>query len=269
MNSILAAILLSAIGYAAAGIKIINQGNLALVERLGKYDRTLEPGLSFVAPVIESIVWEDTTREQFCRIEPQLAITKDNVSLEVLAIVYWRIFNLEMAYYKIEDVAAALQNRISTIIAAEIGRRELDRTVTARAEINTVLLEQIEDETYEWGVKVLRVDIQKINPSATVLESMEIERAAEIKKRASILEAEGTAEYMRYIARALESRENAREILHFFMTQRYVDSSFKLSQSENSKVVFMDPKALSEALAPILGEELPHSNSQSNGSQNT
>ncbi len=266
MNSILAVIVLSAVGYVAVGIRIINQGNLALVERLGKYDRTLSAGLSFVAPVIESIVWEDTTREQFCRIEPQLAITKDNVSLEVLAVVYWRIFNLEMAYYEIEDVSAALQNRVSTIIGSEIGQRELDRTVTARSEINQVLLEQIEDETQEWGIKVLRVDIQKINPSATVLESMELEQAAEIKKRASILEAEGTAEYMKYIARALESRDNAREILHFFMTQRYVDSSFKLSQSENSKVVFMDPKALSEALGPILGDEMPHSG-PNNGSR--
>ncbi|MFO8038087.1 MAG: stomatin-like protein [Sodalinema sp.] len=266
MNSIFAVIVLSAIGYVAVGIRIINQGNLALVERLGKYNRTLAAGLSFVAPVVESIVWEDTTREQFCRVDPQLVITKDNVSLEVSAVIYWRIFNLEMAYYEIEDVAAALQSRVTTIIGAEIGQRELDRTVTARAEINQVLLEQIEDETQEWGIKVLRVDIQKINPSATVLESMEMEQAAEIKKRASILEAEGTAEYMKNIARALESRENAREILHFFITQRYVDSSFKLSQSDNSKVVFMDPKALSEALGPILGDDLPPSG-PTNGSR--
>lgn len=254
--SILAATLLAVIGYCVGGVKIINQGNVALVERLGKYNRTLNAGLSFIAPVIESIVWEDTTREQFIQIDPQRVITKDNVSLEVQAVVYWRIFDLELAYYEIEDVAAAIQNRVSTILGSEIGRRELDRTVTARSEINQVLLEKMDEESQSWGVKVMRVDIQKINPSATVLESMEIERAAEIKKRASILEAEGTAEYMQRIAKALESKHNAREILHFFMTQRYVDSSFQLSKSDNSKVIFMDPKALSDALEPILGQDV-------------
>lgn len=170
--------------------------------------------------------------------------------------VYWQILDLECAYYGIQDVAAAIQNRVNTILGSEIGQRELDRTVTARSEINEVLLARMDEETQSWGVKVMRVDIQKINPSQTVLESMEIERAAEIKKRASILEAEGTAEYMNRIAKALESRDNAREILHFFITQRYVDSSFELSSSDNSKVVFMDPKALSQALEPILGEDI-------------
>ncbi|MDC0831774.1 membrane protease subunit, stomatin/prohibitin [Leptolyngbya valderiana BDU 20041] len=266
MYSFLAAIVLGFVGYTVGGVKIINQGNQALVERLGKYHRTLNAGLNLTAPFFDRIVWEDTTREQFIQIEPQRAITKDNVSLEVQAVVYWRILDLERAYYEIEDVAAAIQNRVSTILGSEIGQRELDRTVTSRGEINQVMLEKMDEETGNWGVKVTRVDVQKINPSKTVLESMEIERAAEIKKRASILEAEGTAEYMNQIAKALESKRNAREILHFFITQRYVDSSFKLSQSENSKVVFMDPKALSEALEPVLGDRLSE-NTSSNGSE--
>ncbi|MBO9998832.1 MAG: paraslipin [Cyanobacteria bacterium SID2] len=268
LESIVAAFLLAAIGYAAVGIKIIQQGNLALVERLGKYSRTLEPGVNFTLPVVERIVWEDTEREQFIEIEPQRVLTKDNVALEVQAVVYWRIFDLERAYYEIENVNEAIQNRVSTILGSEIGQRVLDRTVTARSEINRTMLEKMDDETGNWGVKVTRVDVQKINPSPTVIESMEEERAAEIKKRAIIREAEGTAEYLNRIAKSLESKRNAREILHFFITQKYVESSFKLSGSENSKVVFMDPKALSQALEPILGEELrqePPSSSNGNG----
>ncbi|MGB5896738.1 MAG: SPFH domain-containing protein, partial [Geitlerinemataceae cyanobacterium] len=132
MESFIAALILLTTGYYAGGVRIINQSNQALVERLGKYKKTLDPGVNWVAPLLDTIVWEDTLREQLIDTGRHQAFTKDSVSLQIKAVVYWKILNLERAYYSVDNVQEAIKNRVITAMSAEIGRLDLARAVSAR-----------------------------------------------------------------------------------------------------------------------------------------
>lgn len=183
-------------GSALAGsVKIINQGNEALVETLGKYSgKKLEPGLNFVTPFLDRIVYQQTIREKVLDIPPQQCITRDNVSITADAVVYWRIVDLEKAYYKVENLQSAMVNLVLTQIRSEMGKLELDETFTARDQINEILLRDLDIATDPWGVKVTRVELRDIVPSKAVLESMELQMSAERRKRAAILTSEGDRE---------------------------------------------------------------------------
>ena len=162
-----------------------------MVERLGSYNKKLEPGLNFVFPFLDKVVYQQTTREKVLDIPPHSCITKDNVSITVDAVVYWRIVDMEKAYYKVENLQAAMVNLVLTQIRSEVGQLELDQTFTARSEINEILLRDLDVATDPWGVKVTRVELRDILPSKAVLESMELQMTAERKKRAAILTSEG------------------------------------------------------------------------------
>jgi regulator of protease activity HflC (stomatin/prohibitin superfamily) len=179
-------------GSALAGsVKIINEKNEALVERLGSYNKKLTPGLNFIFPFVDRIVYRETIRERVIDIPPQSCITKDNVAITVDAVVYWKIVDMEKAYYKVENLRDAMVNLVLTQIRAEVGKLELDETFTARAEINEILLRELDIATDPWGVKVTRIELRDIMPSKAVQESMELQMAAERKKRAAILNSEG------------------------------------------------------------------------------
>lgn len=178
----------------ASTVKVINQGDEALVERLGSYQKKLEPGLNFVAPFLDRIVYKQTIREKVLDIPPQQCITRDNVSITVDAVVYWRIVNMEKAYYKVENLQSAMVNLVLTQIRAEMGQLELDDTFTARSQINELLLRDLDIATDPWGVKVTRVELRDLIPSKAVQESMELQMSAERRKRASILTSEGDRE---------------------------------------------------------------------------
>lgn len=183
-------------GSALAGsVKIINQGNEALVETLGKYNgRKLEPGLRLLTPFLDKVVYKGTIREKVLDIPPQQCITRDNVSISVDAVVYWRIMDMEKAYYKVENLQSAMVNLVLTQIRSEMGKLELDQTFTARSEINEILLRELDVSTDPWGVKVTRVELRDIVPSKAVQDSMELQMAAERRKRAAILTSEGEKE---------------------------------------------------------------------------
>lgn len=182
-------------GSALAGsVKIITQGNEALVERLGKYNSKLKPGLNIVVPFLDRVAFQETIREKVLDIPPQSCITRDNVSITVDAVVYWRIVDMEKAYYKVENLKAAMTNIVLTQIRAEMGRLELDETFTAREKINETLLRELDIATDPWGVKVTRVEVRDIVPSKAVQESMELQMSAERRKRAAILTSEGERE---------------------------------------------------------------------------
>ena len=252
--SLLAPIILMIIGYTVGSAKIISEGNVALVERLGQYRRRLEPGLNFIVPFIDSIVVEETNREKVLEIEPQQAITKDNVSLKADAVIYWQIIDLEKAFYSVEDIEVAIENLVLTTLRSAIGQLELEQTYSSRQSINQDLLNELEVATQAWGVKVTRVEVREITPAKTVLEALELERAAESKKRAAILEAEGTVKSVELLSDALKSQNLSREVLQFLIAQRYVDANQKLSSSPNAKIVFMDPKALTESISGMISE---------------
>ncbi len=248
--AILALLLLSA--YTYTSIKIINQGNRALVERLGRYHRTLGPGLNFIVPLIDKIVYQDTDREQVLDVKPQRAITKDNVSLTADAVVYWRIFDLEQSFYAIDDIRDAINTLVLTILRSEIANLEFEETLSSRQEINQQLLRQLDEATENWGVKVMRVEVKTIEPAPDVLESMQKQQAAEIQKRASITEAEATVASIRQISRAIQADPQAQEVLRYLIAQKYIESNQKLGESENAKILFMDPKAMNEAMEALF-----------------
>lgn len=175
-------------------VKIVNEKNQYLIESLGSYKRTLEPGLNFVTPFIDKVVYKGTIREKVLDVPPQSCITRDNVSISVDAVVYWRIVDMYKAYYKVENLKSAMVNLVLTQIRAEMGKLELDETFTARTEINEILLRELDISTDPWGVKVTRVELRDIVPSKAVQESMELQMAAERKKRAAVLTSEGERE---------------------------------------------------------------------------
>ncbi|WP_448603351.1 SPFH domain-containing protein [Thermoleptolyngbya sp.] len=274
MESIVAALALLIVGYTVGSVRIINQGTEALVERLGKFHRKLTPGLNFVVPFLDTIVLEESTRERVLDIDKQKAITGDNVSADVDAVVYWRILQLERTFYAVENIEEALESLVTTTLRSEIGRMSLAQTFSSRNEINQALLHQLDEATATWGVKVTRVEVQSIEPAPDVLRAMELERAAESKKKAAISEAqgkkqaaieeaEGAVQSMKMIADALRSQPNSREIMRYLVAQRYVDASYRLGDSSNAKVVFMDPKALTEALSELIDPNAPPSGQHS------
>ncbi|MGF1568270.1 MAG: SPFH domain-containing protein [Nodosilinea sp.] len=263
MSQIIGILALLIIGYSVGSVRIINQGNEALVERLGRYHRKLKPGLNFIVPVLDYIVLRDSVREQILDVAKQGAITRDNVSLEVDAVVYWRILELELTYYAIEDVEKAIEELVITTLRSEIGKMEFERTFSSRDELNRALLSQLDEATEPWGVKVTRVEVQEIIPPDEVRRSMQQQQAADLKARAMVLEAEGeqkaaikraeaTVQSIQMLSNALSQRADSPEILKFLIAQSYVEANQKLGESNNSKVVFMDPKFLNEGLIDLM-----------------
>ena len=187
----LLALMIGGGGLAISSAKVIQQGNEALIERLGVYDRKLNAGLNFVIPVLDRVAYQETIREKVLDIPPQPCITRDNVSITVDAVVYWRIVDMEKAYYKVQNLQSAMVNLVLTQIRSEMGRLELDETFTARSQINEALLHDLDISTDPWGVKVTRVELRDIIPSQAVQESMELQMSAERRKRAAILTSEG------------------------------------------------------------------------------
>lgn len=265
--SILASMILVVVGYTIGSTKIVTQGNQALVERLGKYHKRLQPGLNSIIPFVDRIAVEDTTREQVLDTEPQQAITKDNIPVTVDAVVFWRIKDLKDAYYNVEDVELGIENLVKTTLRSMIGELVLDETYAARTEINQKLLAQLAQATQGWGVEVIRVEVQEITPPKEVLDSLAKARAAESEKQAEIFkaegakaaaisEAEGTVKSLEILSKALHETPNSREVLQYLVAQRYVEANQKLGESPNSKVVFIDPRALTEAMTDLMGNEV-------------
>lgn len=254
VSSILAILSFLIAGYTVGSVRIIKEGNAALVERLGKYNRKLDPGVNMIVPLVESVVLEDSLREQTLDIEPQRAITKDSVNLDVDAIIYWRIYDLERTYYAIEDVEFAMQELVITTLRSEVGKMDFQSLFSSRDEINRALLRELDQATEPWGLKVNRVEIQKLDPPQNVLDAMQRERAAIYEKNAKISEAQADVESMRLLSEAIANTGNGKAVLQYLLAQRYVAANQKIGESDNSKVLFMDPKALTEGLVDLMND---------------
>lgn len=277
------AFVLMVIAATVGSTKRITEGEEALVERLGRYHRKLVPGLNFgIIPFVDEVVVTAPTKEQILDIEPSEATTQDNVRVEVDAVVFWKIFELEKAHYAIEDVEDGIQNLVVTTLRSEVGRMTLQETNSGRDRIIRALLEELDEATEPWGVKVTRVEIQDIKPSDEVIKALENERTAESRRRADILQAEGRrqaaikeaegakqasisnaealAESIRRIAEALPAEVDSQQILKYLITQRYVEASQQIGESNNSKIVFMDPRAMNDAMAELIGRDFWNNN---------
>lgn len=245
-----------------SSIRIISDGDQALVARLGKYNRTLKPGLQFVIPVIEKIVHYDTLRERLLDVPKQEAITKDNVPLTIDALVFWKIEDLRKSFYDIQGVEDAISNLVTTTLRGEVGLRNMEDMFSSINEINKALLHSIAEKTSHWGVQVLRVDLQSIEPPAKVKLAMEAQRAAESQKKADISIAEGKAASIKVLAEVLNLDPNSREFLQFLIAKQFVDANQQISMSENAKVIFMDPSQLTEALTGLINQDMSRIESQ-------
>ncbi len=172
-------------------IKIIRPWEKALIERLGRYQRTAGSGLTLIMPVVENLMKVDM-REQVVDIPPQAVITKDNVAVEVDAVVYYEVTDPIKVTYNVANFYIAATKLAQTNLRNLIGDLALDESLTSRELINTKLREILDDATDKWGVKVTRVELQRIEPPVDVTEAMHRQMKAERDRRAMILEAEGS-----------------------------------------------------------------------------
>lgn len=197
---------------AIRGLKIIRQAELMLVERLGRFHRTLEPGINIIWPFIDRprpISWrmkmqstrgtvtrtiQSNTvdlREQVFDFPEQSVITRDNVVIEVNGLLYYQVTDARRAIYEVANLPMAIEKLAQTTLRNIIGEMELDRTLSSRDEINSKMRVVLDEATDKWGVKVNRVELQDISPPSTVVQAMEKQMKAERERRAVILEAEG------------------------------------------------------------------------------
>jgi len=175
---------------AITGIRIVLPYQKGVVERLGRFQRIAQPGLTLILPFLDSIQKVDM-REQVVDVPPQEVITKDNVVVTVDAIVYFEATDPVKLVYNVADFYQAATKLAQTNLRNVIGEMELDGALTSREHINTKLREVLDDATDKWGVRVVRVEIKRIDPPADVTQAMHRQMKAEREKRASILEAEG------------------------------------------------------------------------------
>jgi regulator of protease activity HflC (stomatin/prohibitin superfamily) len=271
------AAILAILGATVGSTRRISEGNEALVERLGRYHRKLKPGLNFgIIPFVDEVVTEGSIKERILDIPPNDATTKDNIRVKVDAVIFWKILELQQAYYEIQDIENAISNLVVTTLRSEIGQMDLEQTNSSRSSIITSLTNHLDDVTEPWGVKITRVEIQDIEAPEAIKVSLERERSAISERRAlesqaagkrqaAMEEAEAIASSVKRIAEALRENPNSQHILKYLIAQNYVDANLKLGQSNNSKIVFMDPKALTEGVSELIQAEAHHLQNHSDG----
>lgn len=175
----------------ALSIRIVKQGTAVIVERLGKYHRTLGTGLRFIVPFIDRALPMISLKEQVADFKPQPVITKDNVTMQIDSVVFFQVVDPKLYSYGIERPMAAIENLTATTLRNIVGELELDQTLTSRDTVNSKMRQIIDTATDPWGIKVTRVELKNILPPAAIQESMEKQMRAERDRRESILLAEG------------------------------------------------------------------------------
>jgi regulator of protease activity HflC (stomatin/prohibitin superfamily) len=196
--------------------KIVPQQHAWVIERLGKYDRTLTPGLSFVVPFIERVAYKHSLKEVPLDVPSQVCITRDNTQLQVDGIIYFQITDPMRASYGSSNYVFAITQLAQTLLRSVIGKMELDRTFEERDSINAHVVNALDEAATNWGVKVLRYEIKDLTPPAEILRAMQAQITAEREKRALIAASEGrkqeqiniaTGEREAFIARSEGQRQ--------------------------------------------------------------
>ncbi len=172
-------------------IKFVPQNRAFVIERFGKFNRTLKAGLNFLVPFMDKVAYDRTLKEQAVDVPSQSAITKDNIGLRVDGVLYLKVIDPHKASYGVENYVFAVTQLAQTTMRSEIGKLSLDKTFEERDTLNTAIVSAINEAAQPWGVQVLRYEIKDIEPPKSVLEAMERQMRAERDKRATILESEG------------------------------------------------------------------------------
>lgn len=265
------------------GIKTVPQGMEYTIKRLGKYTRTLRPGLNFIVPFIDVVGDKVNMRETVMDVPSQEVISRDNAMIKVDGVVFFQIINAAKAAYEVNDLNRAILNLTMTNIRTVMGSMDLDDLLSRRDDINAQLLSVVDQATEPWGVKVTRIEIKDISPPTDLVDSMARQMKAEREKRAQILEAEGLrqseilkaegekqaivlqAEGRREAAfRDAEAREREAEAeakattmvsqaiaggdvqaINYFVAGKYIEALGKFADSPNQKTFFLPVEASS------------------------
>ena len=174
-----------------SSIKFVPQNRAYVVERFGKYNKSMEAGLNMLIPFVDKVSYDRSLKEQAVDVPSQSAITRDNISLVVDGVLYLKVLDPYKASYGVDDYVYAVTQLAQTTMRSEIGKIELDKSFEEREVLNTNIVASINEAAGPWGVQVLRYEIKDIEPPRTVLEAMERQMKAEREKRAAILESEG------------------------------------------------------------------------------
>jgi regulator of protease activity HflC (stomatin/prohibitin superfamily) len=262
----------------AMGVRIVPQGSKHVVQRLGKYHRTLAPGLNIIIPYIDTVAYKVTTKDIVLDIPSQEVITRDNAVIIANAVAYINIISPEKSVYGVEDYRLAIQNLVQTSLRSIVGEMDLDDALSSRDQIKAKLKGAISDDIADWGITLKTVEIQDINPSETMQQAMEEQAAAERQRRATVTRADGEKEAavleadgrleaskrdaqakvvlaeasQRAIQKVTEAIQNRELPAMFILGERYVEAVRQMARSENAKVVVV-PADFPAAIRGILG----------------
>src|SRR6056297_3985329 len=175
-------------------IRIVPEQEAYVIERFGKYQTTLGSGLHLIIPFIQQVAYKHILKEEVLDVDPQVCITSDNVQVTVDGLLYLRVMDPEKASYGIDNYRYATAQLAKTTMRSEIGKLELDRSLSERDAINDAIVRAVDEASDPWGIKVTRYEIKDITPSETVMIAMEQQVRAEREKRAEILSSEGVRE---------------------------------------------------------------------------
>lgn len=261
------------------GVKIVPQGFKWIVQRLGKYHQTLEPGLNFIIPYVDNVAYKVTTKDIVLDIPSQEVITRDNVVIIANAVAYINIMHPERAVYGIENYEQGIRNLVQTSLRSIIGDMDFDSALSSRDQIKAALKMSISDDIADWGITLKTVEIQDISPSSTMQMAMEEQAAAERQRRATVTKADGQrqaaiaeadgrleasrrdAEAQVVLARGSEQSirliseaVGEREIpLLYLLGEQYIKAMTDMSKSPNAKTVVL-PADILNTVRGMMGE---------------
>ena len=190
----LAAVAILVVITLASAVRIVSQARAGIVERLGRYQRTLQPGLSLIIPFVDRVLPHLDLREQVVTFAPQVVITEDNVNVGIDTVIYSTIIDPKAVTYEVAQPIRAIEQLTVTTLRNVIGGMDLEQALTSRDEINSRLRTVLDEATGRWGIRVNRVEIKAIDPPPSIQEAMEKQMRAERDKRAAILQAQGAKE---------------------------------------------------------------------------
>jgi regulator of protease activity HflC (stomatin/prohibitin superfamily) len=238
----------------ARTVRIVPQARAGVVERLGRYSRTLTPGLAIVVPFVDRVRDMMDLREQVVSFDPQPVITEDNLVVSIDSVIYFQVTDAKAATYEIADYIQAIEQLTVTTLRNVIGGMALEKTLTSRDEINSELRGVLDEATGKWGIRVNRVELKAIDPPASIKDTMEKQMRADREKRAAILNAEGVkqsqiltaeGEKQSAILRAEGQRQAA--ILQAEGQAKAIDTVFKAIHEGDA-----DPKLLAYQYLQVL-----------------